>query len=259
VREARLVLLGVGIALLFAGAGFSRPSVVPRLSQNSTKLVPPGVTGAAAFGWDVAVSADGTTALVGGPSDVPGGAAWIFVRSGGTWTEQAKLTQGGAGNRSSGLAVALSADGNTAAIGCVSGGVGAVCVYTRTGTTWSAQGSALIPWNAHGGFGFAVALSSDGNTLLASDPSDYSYTGGAWVFSRSGGTWTQEGPKLVASDEPGFDSFGWSVALSADGSTALIGGLGDNSNQGAVWMFAPSGGVWTQQGSRVTPGRQRPE
>src|SRR5204862_498329 len=77
--------------------------------------------------------------------------------------------------------------------------------------------------------------------------------GAAWVFTRSAGTWSQEGPKLTASDEQGPGTFGASVALSADGNTALVGGPADNASNGAAWVFTRSGETWTQQGSKLTP------
>ena len=65
---------------------------------------------------------------------------------------------------------------------------------------------------------------------------------------------TQQGPKLVGTGEihGGHGaSEGWSVALSADGNTALVGGNNDNNAVGAVWIFTRSGGVWSQQGSKL--------
>jgi hypothetical protein len=81
-------------------------------------------------------------------------------------------------------------------------------------------------------------------------PNDNSYTGAAWVFTRSGAVWTQQGNKLIGTGnmEARHDS---SVALSADGNTALLGGPNDNSYGGTVWVFTRSGAVWTQQGSKL--------
>ena len=72
-----------------------------------------------------------------------------------------------------------------------------------------------------------MALSADGNTaLIGGHVRQRLGVGAAWVFTRSGSTWTQQGPKLTGSDRPEATApqFGWSVALSADGNTALIGG-----------------------------------
>src|SRR3954468_17579047 len=100
-----------------------------------------------------------------------------------------------------------------------------------------------------GQFGYSAALSADGDTALIGGLSDNGDVGAAWAFTRSGGAWTQQGPKLTANDETGTSEFGWSVALSTDGDTALIGGLADNGFVGAAWAFTRSGGAWTQQGA----------
>jgi len=103
-----------------------------------------------------------------------------------------------------------------------------------------------------GQFGSSVALSADGSTALVGGPQDDNGAGAVWVFTRSGGAWSQQGPKLTAGDEGGAGQFGSSVALSADGSTALVGGPQDDSYAGAAWVFTRSGATWTQQGSKLT-------
>jgi PKD repeat protein len=239
------------------------------LQQGETITAAPGLQGIGAqFGHSVALSADGNTMLVGGPAeDTYGGAAWVFTRSGSTWTEQTKLTVselscGGhyCGAAYMGSSVALSADGNTALIGGYGndGETGAVWVFTRSGATWTQQGPALTGGGevGEGRFGSSVALSADGDTALIGAPDDYDDTGAAWVFTRSGTAWTQEGPKLVATDESKQEEsqFGSSVALSADGDTALIGGPQDNDRQGAVWVFTRSDSAWTQKEPKLTGG-----
>ena len=112
-----------------------------------------------------------------------------------------------------------------------------------------------------GEFGSSVALSADGNTALIGGPGDNKDVGAAWVFTRSGSTWTQQGEKLTGSGESGEGEFGSSVALSADGNTALIGGPATTPNVGAAWVFTRSGSTWTQQGEKLTgsgESRRRP-
>ena len=89
-----------------------------------------------------------------------------------------------------------------------------------------------------------MALSQNGNTALIGGSGDTSQDGAAWVFTRSGTTWSQQGPKLMPSDEinvPSGGGFGTSVALSADGNTALIGAPFDFDDAGAAWSFVRSG------------------
>jgi hypothetical protein len=100
--------------------------------------------------------------------------------------------------------------------------------------------------------GASVALSADGNTAIVGGPEDDALVGASWVFTRSGGVWTQQGTKLSGTGAVGpYTWAGQSVALSADGNTAAVGGFYDNSDVGAVWVFTRSGGVWSQQGSKL--------
>jgi hypothetical protein len=205
----------------------------------------------------VALSADGNTALVGGFSDNGGvGAAWVFTRSGGVWTQQTKLVgSGGVGNSQQGQSVALSADGNTALIGGYldNGNNGAAWVFTRSGTTWSQQGSKLVGSGNTGAAnqGASVALSADGNTAILGGYGDNASEGATWVFTRTAGVWSQQGSKLVGSGGVGAQNQGSSVSLSADGTIALVGGFADNGNNGASWEFKSIGGVWAQQGNKL--------
>jgi FG-GAP repeat len=120
------------------------------------------------------------------------------------------------------------------------------------------QGPKLVGARAVGNAcqGVSVALSADGNTAIMDGYGDDANVGAAWVFTRSNGSWTQQGDKLIGSDAVNAASQGYSVAISADGNTVLIGGPGDNPGAindatGAAWVFTQSGGVWTQQGSKL--------
>jgi len=218
--------------------------------------------GAGRFGREVALSADGETALVSGTyDDDSAGAAWVFRRSGSGWVQQARLTaegqvgSGEVGPGHFGRALALSADGDTALVSAPMNrsGRGAVWVFTRSGSNWSQQ-AVLTGEEALGGarFGRSLAISADGNTAIIGAPLANENAGAAWVFVRSGSDWTQEGSKLTGAEEAGEGQFGGAVALSGDGETALVGGLTDNDKTGAAWVFARSGSDWTQEGSKLT-------
>jgi Divergent InlB B-repeat domain/Viral BACON domain len=86
--------------------------------------------------------------------------------------------------------------------------------------------------------GSSVALSADGNTAIVGGPIDSGNTGAAWVWSRSNGVWTQRGNKLVGTGGVANVGQGSSVALSADGNTAIVGGPFDSGNTGAAWVFS---------------------
>ena len=237
--------------------------------QQAAKVTGSGEISREEFGYSVALSADGNTALVGGPSSnyTYAGGAWVFTRSGATWTQQAKLISAEVtGFTGFGRSVALSADGNTAAIGAPLSGTesGAVWIFSRSGSAWTEQaklkGSGATS-DCCIDFGFSVALSADGNTVLIGAPRD-NEVGAVWVFTRSGSSWTQQGEKLKGGEAIKFQEaftgdFGYSVALSSDGNTALIGGANDNGRAGAAWVFTRSSSTWAQQGPKLPATRRR--
>src|SRR5215831_1877828 len=260
-----------------AAAETERPGVVGRgrqvamtqTFQDQPKLVATGAVGSANQGMSVALSADGNTAIVGGPgannadrdrpaSIGPAGAAWVFTRSGGVWRQHAKLvgttSEYAGGLWSQGASVAVSADGNTAIVGGPSDNrtTGAAWVFARSGDAWTQQGSKLVGSGAGKpplppGQGMSVAVSADGTTAIVGGWGAEA----AWVFARSGSVWTQQGKKLMGTGAVGNARQGTSVALSADGNTAIVGGWSDNGKTGAAWVFTRSGGVWTQQGKKL--------
>ena len=221
--------------------------------QQGNKLVGTSALVTPGQGWAVTLSADGTTALVGGYYDNNGvGATWVYTRSGNTWAQQVKLIgTGAATNAWQGFSVALSADGNTAIVGGVIDN--SAWVFTRSGTTWAQQGNKLVASDRVGNawFGKSVSLSADGNTALVGGLWDNTNIGATWVFTRSGTTWTQQGTKLVGTGPVGAAQQGTAVALSADGNIAAIGGATDDTNKGATWVFTRSGTTWTQQGNKL--------
>ena len=227
----------------------------PFIQQGEKLPIPPGV-GDSGFGSHVAVSSDGSTALISSPNDRNHGAVWVFVRSGSSWTQQGeKLVPTACPTSVSGFgeSVALSADGNTALIGVpndcrVGQYVGASLVFTRSGSTWTERAKLTGSGESGmGDFGSSVALSANGRIALVGARTDGNpdWKGAAWVFTRSGEEWTQQGPKLTGS---GLGEFGRGAALSASGDTALVGG------SGGARVFARSGEEWTQQGEQLTGG-----
>jgi hypothetical protein len=228
---------------------------------QQTKLVGTGRTGTGQQGISVALNTNGDTLAVGANADNTNvGATWIFTRSGTTWTQQGtKLVgTGNTGPSSQGDSVALSADGNTLIVGGNSDNtsVGAVWVFTRSGTTWTQQGTKLV---GTGGVGLSrqgssIAVSADGNMLVSGGYSDNTDQGAVWIFTRSGTVWTQQRPKLVGTGNTGSSTQGKSVGLSADGLTLAVGGYSNNSFQGACWIFTRSGTDWIQQAKLIGTG-----
>ena len=205
-------------------------------------------------GWSVALSDD--TALIGAPGDDDGGSdsgsAYVFVRTGSTWSQQQKLTASDAAAfENVGVSVALS--GDTALIGAFGdddggSGSGSAYVFVRTGSTWSQQQKLTASdASADDRFGWSVALSDDTALIGAyGDDDGGSDSGSAYVFVRTGSTWSQQ-QKLTASDAAASYRFGRSVALSGD--TALIGAYGDDGgvDSGSAYVFVRIGRTWNQK------------
>ncbi len=200
------------------------------------------------FGISVAVSGD--TAVIGAPLDDDAGdasgSAYVFTRSAGIWTQQAKLTaaDGAAGDRLGDSSVAVS--GDTAVIGV--GSINSAYVFTRFAGIWTQQAKLTAADGGAGDeFGRWVAVS--GNTAVIGARLDDAgkATGSAYVFTRSAGIWTQQA-KLTAADGAAGDEFGYGVAVAGD--TALIGARGDDdagNRSGSAYLFIRSAGIWTQQ------------
>jgi len=257
---ATLRLSGRRIVIRVEDTRARYPVTIDPFLQAGNRIVAGGEVGNGWFGFRVALSADGNTALVGGHIDNSArGAAWVFKRSGSVWSQEAKLAPTDeVGNGEFGSSVALSADGTTALVGGRSddGGKGAAWVFVR-----DPRLTRFLPWRRQGAkltadfspepgetkqFGASVDLTNDGNTALIGAPSS-SYPGGAntgyqgglgaaWIFTRSGGTWTKKGPLM----NPFYSAdaqLGASVALSGDGSVALLGAPGNAGGRGAVWTF----------------------
>ncbi|HEU4727627.1 MAG TPA: DUF4215 domain-containing protein, partial [Kofleriaceae bacterium] len=243
------------------------------------------------FGTSVALSTDGSTLVVGAfdeDSDGdPGnnlasdsGAAYVFTRSGATWSQQAYLKAGHPDESAHfGTSVAISGDGATVAVGAFgesSGATGidgddtdhsarssgAVYVFTRSDATWT-QAAYVKASNtgASDAFGTSVALSGDGLTLavgavgedsaattIDGDGGDNSAidAGAVYVFTQTGGTWRQQA-YVKAADTARRDDLGRSVALSSDGSTLAVGARGVEAFAGAAYVFARSGTTWHQE------------
>lgn len=273
------VTQGTGIALsadgnTLASAGNSYYTVVPSgiwvfkrtagvWSQEGTKLLAGGEIGNAHIGSDkqgVAISADGNTLIAGGPTDNSNqGAVWVFTRSAGVWTQQAKLTvTGNIGAAGFGDVVHLSADGNTLISSGAgdNGGFGAAWIFVRNAGVWTQQtklvGSGNIGTPRQG---WAVALSSDGNTAGLGGDLDNGGIGAVWVFTRSGTSWSQQA-KIIGSGYSGIPRIS-NCAFSADGNIMAIGGGTDGGNgsfgTGAIWIFDRTGSSWAQRGSKYTP------
>jgi trimeric autotransporter adhesin len=214
------------------------------------------------------------------------GAVYIFARDSGNWSQQAYIKASNTGGPEDGYqfgyAISLSSDGSTLAVGSMvepSGahgtngdqsdtsapGSGAVYVFTHNGANWSQQ-AYIKPWNTTGAlFGYAVALSGNGDTLAVGSQNEDGTRGGAYVFGRRSGVWSQE-THFGASNAEADDQLGCSIAISDDGNTMVSGACEEDAvltgiqppnagahdrdaddSTGAVYVFVRKDGRWSQQ------------
>ena len=219
------------------------------------------------FGWSVAISSDGNTAIVGAyGEDAAGtnaGSAYIFTRTGTTWSQQAKINAGDMEQSDNfGWSVAISSDGNTAIVGARDedpGNItraGSAYIFTRSGGSWAQQTISAEDKEDTDLFGVSVAISGDGNTAIVGayleDPGGTGNAGSAYIFTPdSNGNWGQQA-KISAEDKGVNDYFGRSVAISSDGNTAIVGAYLEDADgsldAGSAYIFTrDSNGNWGQQ------------
>lgn len=193
-----------------------------------------------AFGSYVALSGDGSTAVIGAPEHGDSGAAYVFGDTAANCTQTDELTASDSGgflgfeNR-----FAVSRTGSVIAVGAVVHNQNTGMTYVFTGSpgsyTETAQLTAKdsVPGDF---FGSSVSMSHNGSVLaISADQKDVN-TGAEYIFTRSAGTWTQKA-KLTAPDAAQWDYFGLSTAMSGDGSTLFVGSSFHASSTGAMYVF----------------------
>lgn len=237
----------------------------------------PGRLAGDEFGESLALSADGTAALIGSLAVVNGqtdsGKAYLYTLSNGTWTQSHVFDSGVAsGGRFGAVSVGLSGNGTTAVIGAFSTGVNGVSnageayIFSLVNGVWTGQIAITDPDAApNDEFGVAVGISGDGSSVLIGSQAavaGQANAGKAYLYTLNNGIWTQtnefDDPAAATGDEFGFSG----VALSNDGSTVIVGAAGtilDTSTKnlsaaGAAYIFnSDLSGNWYQAASISDP------
>lgn len=293
-NQADASMPGAGAVYVFArtGASWSQQAYVK--ASNTGEL-----SDGDQFGYSVSLSGDGNTLATGAISErsaatgINGnqadksadgaGAVYVYVRSGSTWSQQAYVKPWNTTVRGGlfGYSVGLSGNGDTMAVGAYDEerGKGAAYIFTRTAGKW-AQQNRLMSSNAEAGdsLGCSIAISDDGNTMVAgafdedsllrgiqpptegsNDATSDVSTGAAYVFVRTGTTWTQQA-FIKATNTRLNDQFAWALSLSRDGNTLAVGAhledsgaSGLNGNQedataedsGSAYVYSRNGTTWT--------------
>jgi hypothetical protein len=206
-----------------------------------------GLTTADRIGRSVALSADGSIMATGGI--LAGDRVRIYVWNGSVWSQRGQTLTSGS-NSFFGYSISLSADGSSIAVGAYSNR-GYTAVYRWNGIEWVQRGSNILGESNGDNSGWSVALSADGSIVAIGAISSGSSAGQVRVFGWNGTTWQQRGSNiggLVA-----YDQFGYSVALSADGTIVVSGSpikpVGTYTGQ--VRAFVWDGAAWIQYGLSI--------
>jgi len=218
------------------------------------RIAPADIVANDEFG--AAVSASGDTLVATAPGPEPG-AAYVFVRDGSGWSQQARLTPtGGSAGERFGISVSLSGDRLAVGADRADSGRGAVYVFVRSGTAWTQEARLTAADSAlRDALGSSVALDAD--SLLAGAPIKRNGTvgsyanGAAYIFTRGAGGWTQQA-KLTPSSSTNGDVFGYAVAL--DGDRAVVGAPYASLAQGYAYVFTRVGSAWSQQAQLAASG-----
>ena len=258
-----------------SGVSFMR--TVTAGSTTSLNVIPSTATVVTYYGYGQAISQDSQYLAIGAPRYAAGaGGGGVFIMKSNSavttsitnYTEQTVIQPAGLSSGDDfGTSVSLSQDGSTLAVGAPNRtGGGRVYIYTRVGTVWSLQTS-FIGSDTTGTdkFGFSVALTSDGNTLVVGAIQHNSFAGAAYIFKRTGAAWAQQSKIVSPNSSPGLTgNFGYSVDVNNDASKVIIGARGESytyngfnySNRGVAYIFAGSGTTKTLSKTLIPDGLQ---
>ena len=215
-------------------------------------------------GQSVSLSADGSSVAIGARNNDGNGSASGHVRvyewDGMNWNQRGTDIDGEAIGDQSGYSVSLSADGSSVAIGAVyndANGIesGHVRVYQYQDSNWVQQGADIDGEAAIDFSGWSVSLSADGGVVaigaMGSD-SNGTNSGHVRVYQWDGMNWNQRGADI--NGEAAYNSSGWSVSLSNDGSVVAVGARnndGNGSSSGHVRVYQWDGMSWNQSSADI--------
>ena len=169
----------------------------------------------------------------------------VWYKSGGSWSKQATLIPTGGNSPASNYQSAgMSDNGDYLVLGDQN--AAKAFVYYRTGTSWALQATITCPIANEADFGWSCDMSGDGNYFIVSDRSSTSsdYGGQAWVYKRSGTSWSVEQQLTQPSSS---SNYGYSVCIDKTGTYAFVGDWAYSSDTGRGYIWTRSGTTWTLQ------------
>ena len=223
----------------------------------------PGVDAGENSGYSVSLSADGMTVAIGAyrnNSNTGITRIYKYEPTTKTWPLFGQTIPGGNVGENSGVSVSLSADGTTVAVGAPNNssntGITRIYKYNATTNTWPLFGQTIPGVDAGEKSGISVSLSADGTTVAVGAPNNSSGKGITRVYKLTGNVWTRLGTTDISGVDVSEYS-GYSVSLSADGTTVAIGAFGNNSNTGITRIYKYNGSAWPLFGPTIPGGDAR--
>jgi hypothetical protein len=249
-------IIGAPVKLTPQGEGVAYVYILSGDTWTLQQELPdPGQSRSDSFGYSVSLS--GNTAVIGAYGSngnaQDSGVAYVFIRNGTVWTQQAELISGD-GATSDEFGYSVSVSGNTAIVGAPEKNnyAGAAYAFVRNGSTWMPQQEWPDPGTGEDRFGFSVSVGGTTALIGANTTTVNSHilAGAAYVSVQSGSTWSRP-QELTANDAEESDQFGAAVAVNGD--TAVIGAVGRNEFDGVAYVFTATGGEWSQQQELAAP------
>jgi hypothetical protein len=225
-----------GVTRVYRYNGSTWPQLGPNILGDGTQEL---------SGHSVSLSADGTTVAVGayGNSSYKG-VTRVYRYNGSTWPQLGPTISGVDNEEQSGWSVSLSADGNTVAVGAFGNGdnKGVTRIYRYNATTgqWPQFGQNILGDGTVEYFGYSVSISADGNTVAVGAQQANNTRGVTRVYKYNATTdqWPQLGPNILGDGT--VEQSGYSVSISADGTTVAVGAPNNSSGRGVtrVYLFS---------------------
>jgi hypothetical protein len=234
---------GAGNAFLYTSSGSG---------WSNTPTADLAASGSSALGTSVAIAGDGHTVVAGAPQNGSGnGSVYVYSNSGSGWSASPSAALSGSGGEQFGSSVAMTGDGQSVTIGAPdwTSSEGQVLVYTKVGSAWPIQPTDTYTGSGTEQLGYSVSSSADGQTIGAGDPGAGSNAGAANIYGTPVPGY-QSAPSWAVTGATSNDNLGDSVAISADGHTAVVGAPGvtgsdSNAQGGEVLIFKQqSNGAW---------------
>jgi len=222
---------------------------------EETKIIASDGSTGDRFGSSIVISEDGNTAVVSAPGDGDG-SAYVYKWNGSSWGETKLLPTSLIAYQVFGGAVAVSSTGDRVIVEVYdnyydgSFQSGAAYLYDWNGSLWIETKLSSSDGMSGDDFGYSMDFSSDGNILAVSsvlDDDKGNNSGSVYVYRWNGSLWDER--KITASDGSSNDLFGYTVSISSDGNTLVVGSKKDDDNgtdSGSVYIYRWDNSLWIE-------------